>query len=155
MSRMMHIDIYFIRRHCRHRLLMHIWFNKCVILLNRQNSRKIPWLCRSHKRMQNYVKPLHVIWRTLIRHYTNLPYMCNIVTELYPSSIHLFNRSQRRIECGGMVWIYPNCRTTLSGQWMTVKGPHLRWQENKEMTSNSLNERCSPNHKIMEDIHGE
>ena len=41
MSTMMHINVLFIRCCCRHRLLRHIQFNKCVILLNRQNSRRI------------------------------------------------------------------------------------------------------------------
>ena len=95
MSMTMHINVCFIRCCCRHRLLRHIEFNKCLILLNRRNSRRIPWLCRSHKQMWNHVEPLHVIWRTLVWHYANLPHRCNIITKLHPSSIHFFNRSRR------------------------------------------------------------
>ena len=87
MSKMMHINVCLIRCRCRHWLLMHIWFNKCVILLNWWNSRRIPWLCR--------VEPIHVIWWTLARHYTDLTYRCNVVTELHPSIIHLFIRNRR------------------------------------------------------------
>ena len=94
MSKMMYINACFIR--CRYRycywLLMHIWFNKCVILLNRWN----PWLCWTHEWVQNHIEPIHVIWWTLARHYTNFSYRCNVVTELHPSIIHFFNRDQRR-----------------------------------------------------------
>ena len=96
MSRTMHINVCFIRCRCRHRLLIHIWFNKCVILLNRWNSRRILWFCWSHKWMWNHVESLHVIWQTQARHYTDLPYRCNVVTELHPSSIHFLNRNRRR-----------------------------------------------------------
>jgi len=95
MSKMMYIDVYFIKCRCCHRLLMHICFNKCVILLNQRNSRSIPWLCRTHEWVRNHVEPIHVIWRTLARHYTDLPYKCNVVTELHPSIIHFFNRNRR------------------------------------------------------------
>ena len=47
MSNMMHLSVCLIRCRCCHLLLMHMWFNKCVILLKRQNSRRIPWLCRT------------------------------------------------------------------------------------------------------------
>jgi len=96
MSKMMHISVYLIRCRCLHRLLMHIWFNKCVIFLNRRNSRRIPWLCRTHEWVWNHVEPIHVIWWTLARHYTDLSYRCNVVTELRPSIIHFFIRNQRR-----------------------------------------------------------
>ena len=144
MSRMMHINVCFIRCRYRHRLLRHIWINKCIILLNRRNSRRIPWLCWSHKWMRNHVEQLHVIWRTLARHYTNLAYRCNIVTELHPLASISSIEAGGATGYGGRVWMYPNYRTTLFGQWMIVKGPHLRWSKNKEMASNSLNERWSP-----------
>ena len=95
MSNMMHLSVCLIRCRCCHLLLMHMWFNKCVILLKRQNSRRIPWLCRTDEWVWNHVEPIHVIWRTLARHYTNLSYRFNLATELHPSIIHLFKRKWR------------------------------------------------------------
>ena len=144
MSRTMHINVYFIRCSCRHWLLMHIWFNKCVILLNRRNCRRIPWLCRSHKWMWNHVEPLHVIWRTLVRHYTNFPYRSNIVTELHPSSIHFFNRSRRHSKMWQNGLDVPKLLYNPLRSVNDHQGTHLRWPKNKEMILNSLNERWSP-----------
>ena len=96
MSKMMHISVYLIRCRCRHRLLMHIWFNKYVILMNRRNSRRIPWQCRTHEWVRNHVEPIHVIWQALARHYIDFSYRCNVFTELHPSIIHFFIRNRRR-----------------------------------------------------------
>ena len=144
MSRTMHINVCFIRCHCRHRLLMHIGFNKCVILLNRWNSRRIFWLCQSHKRMWNHIESLHVIWLTLAMHYINFPYRYNIVTELHPSSIHFFNRRRRRSRMWQNGLDVPKLSYNSLWSVNAIKGHHLRWLKIKKMTSNSLNERWSP-----------
>ena len=144
MSRTMHINVCFIRCRCRHRLLMHIWFNKCVILLKQRNSRRIPWLCRSHKWMQNEVEPLHVIWRTLVRHYTNFPYRCNVVKLLHLSSINFFNRNQRHSRMWRNSLDVP--KLLYNPLWLVNdhQGTPSETAGKKEMTSNSLNEQWSP-----------
>ena len=141
MSRLVYISMCifrcFVHSRCRYRVLSNIWFNKCVMVLHERMFRRIPRLCRTHEGMRYHVEhclgDTH-IWPTGVMYSENRIHLSSM------SSIH----REGATKYGGMICTYLNCHTTLFDRCMTVDGPHLIWPKNKEITSNSLNARCSP-----------
>jgi len=130
----------FIHTHCRHWMLSNMWFLKCVMLLHRGLSRRIPRLCWTHEGMGYRVEPIHVVRLTLPKRYTYLTNRCSVFRKLNPSIINVFytEKSSSKVWRNGL----DIPKLSYNPLWcMTINRPHLICPKNKEITSNSLEAR--------------